>query len=166
MTNGDDFDEKGSRKGASVHNSAASGESSCGRLHLQIIIIIMVIMIIMMMIMLMVIMQFWYMTASLMMMFMLVMMLACRQIPIMTKCCILFEGIALNINEISAAAAWLLTMMVSRKRSSHFGCWALYWLYYWSVWGGTETGMDYNYHNARKSGVGALLVFWKRLFGQ
>ena len=87
-----------------------------------IIIIIMVIMIIMMMIMLMVIMQFWYMTASLMMMFMLVMMLACRQIPIMTKCCILFEGIALNINEISAAAAWLLTMMVGRKRSSHFGC--------------------------------------------
>ena len=86
-----------------------------------IIIIIMVIMIIMMMIMIMVIMQFWYMTASLMM-FMLVMMLACRQIPIMTKCCILFEGIALNINEISAAAAWLLTMMVSRKRSSHFGC--------------------------------------------
>ena len=115
-----------------MHNSAASGESSCGRLHLQIIIIIiiiiiiviiiiMVIMIIMMMIMIMVIMQFWYMTASLMM-FMLVMMLACRQIPIMTKCCILFEGIALNINEISAAAAWLLTMMVSRKRSSHFGC--------------------------------------------
>ena len=33
MTNDDDFDGKGSRKGASVHNSAASGESSCGRLH-------------------------------------------------------------------------------------------------------------------------------------
>ena len=46
------------------------------------------------------------------MLVMVVMMMACRQISTMTKCCILFEGIALNINEISAAAALLVTMML------------------------------------------------------